>query len=178
MPLLYSTEQETRAIQDINHWCTVMEGFIREGGRPARTKDLFRYYLSLMGLHIDASFIDAIVDGDVVEILQTDATRMFFNPELFDFSSYTPEEMFTIPCPQLYRRDESISQQLYLEGYKMVRGEQTAPFHPDVPPHVVTETLSERKYSCEIDIRMMAPVKQGHNVVAVAALEKFRLLLS
>jgi hypothetical protein len=178
IPTLESVAQQNQATEDINQWCTVMEGFIREGGKPARTKDLFRYYLSLLGLNVDKSFVETIVDGDVVEILRTDATRMFFTPELFDYSSYTPEEMFTIPCPQLYRRDEAISQQLYLHGYRMVTGETKEPFRPELPPHVVTETLSERKYSSEIDLKLLAPVRLGHGVVAVAALEKFRLLLS
>lgn len=178
LPEITSHYQESRAIADINQWCTIMEGFIREGGRPARTKDLFRYYLSLLGLNMDSSFLDAIVDGDVVEILRPDATRMFFNPELFDYSSYTPEEMFSIPALELYYRDPSISEQIYAQAYSLLDGEIKGPMDPKVPSHVVSETRSERRYSCEIDLKLLAPVRLGRGVVAVAALERFKLLLS
>lgn len=170
--------QRASATADINQWCTVMEKFLRDGGNPTHTKDLFRYYLSLMGLNMDSSFLGTIVDGDVVEIFRGDATRMFFNPELFDFSSYTPEEMFTIPCPDLYHRDSAISELIYVQGYGILNGDVTTPMDPRVPIHVVSETLSERRYSCEIDLKLLAPVRLGHAVVAVAALERFKLLLT
>ena len=176
-----SVESQNQTEKEVADWCAVIEGFVSEIGteKPLnKTRSLFKYYFDRMGLSVAQEFTNSIMDGDVVEVFGTDGRRLFFNPELFDYSSYPPDVMFSAPFWRLYRRDAAITELIQMHAMKVFTGQITTPFKPDIPVHVVTETESLHRYSSEVEIKLFAPIYLGRGIVGGAALEKFRLLLS
>lgn len=177
---LSATEANERdlGVKEIHNWCSLIEEFVAQGLDTAKTKNLFRYYFDKLGLYIDPSFTELIRDGDIVEIYSMDFKRLFFNPELFDYSSYAPDEMFSAPFWKLYHREEAITLKIQELVRLFILGEKKAPFVPNIPKHLVTEIKSEKQYSCEVDIKVLAPVYLGRALVGAAAIERLKLVLS
>ena len=170
--------QQQVSLKEINSWCEVVEEYLSIGGQPAKTKDLSRYYFAKLGFHIDRSFLETIQDGDIVEVYGMDLKRLFFNPELFDYSSYAPDEMFTSSMWELYRRDVKITESVGAFAHQLLSGAVSIPTDPLIPKHIVSEIASERRYSSEVDIKLCTPVYLGRARVGFAVRERFRLVLS
>ncbi|MEK2687604.1 hypothetical protein [Bdellovibrio sp. GT3] len=171
-----SNKEQLDLLQDLERWSKLILEFVASGGNHKKTKDIFRYYLSRLNFSAPESFINQIQDGDVVEIFGSDNRRLFANPELFDFSSYAPDVMFSGQWWNLYERDSVISDKLQEIGYETFMGLNKTTLKPNIPTHTVKEIRSQGRYVSEVQIRAVAPITIGTTVVAVAALETFRLL--
>ncbi|UYL08202.1 hypothetical protein B9G69_014210 [Bdellovibrio sp. SKB1291214] len=163
-------------VDGILNWSNTILEFVAQGGDHKNTKNLVRYYLSRMSLIAPLGFIDEIQNGDIVEIYGDDSKRLFFNPELFDYSSYAPDVMFSQQWWDLYHRDGAVSLKIHEYAIDMFVGRITAPFKPDLPICDVKETKSKGLYTSRIEMKCMSPVKVGEKVVGVACLEKLTLL--
>ncbi|WP_413587498.1 hypothetical protein [Bdellovibrio sp. HCB274] len=171
-----SNIEQLNLLQSLESWSKFILEFVASGGNHKKTRDVLRYYLSRLNFTAPDSFLNQIQDGDVVEIYGSDSRRLFANPELFDFSSYAPDVMFSGQWWNLYERDPMISQKLQEIGYETFMGLNKTTVQPDIPVHTVKELRSQGRYTSEVQIRAVAPITIGTTVVAVAALETFRLL--
>ncbi|WP_413557283.1 hypothetical protein [Bdellovibrio sp. HCB209] len=171
-----SDQEQLDVIKGIGNWANTVLEFVASGGDHRNTKNLVRYYLARMSLLTPMGFIDNIVDGDIVEIYGDDAKRLFFNPELFDYSSYAPDVMFSNQWWNLYQRDGDISQKIHDYCIDIFVGRKADPFVPDLPVCEVTEIKSRGRYTSSMMMKSMSPVKVGDKVVGVACLERLKLL--
>jgi hypothetical protein len=172
-----ATESEKHfQIRSINNWADIVSSFVMAGGQPENTKDLIRYYFSRVGLRTPLEFTDQIMSSDVVEIYDCSGKRLFFSPHLFDYSSYSPEQLFSEKFWVLYSRDESITNKIIDYTIGVAKGELKKPFDPDFGKHVVSETRSESRFSVEMHFKKFSPVFYGENVAGIACCSALRLL--
>lgn len=171
-----SEVEKLSLLDGIRRWSNLMMDFIAHNGNPKNTKDLVRYYLSRLNVSVPPAFIEQIQDGDIVEIYGSDSKRLFFNPELFDYSSYAPDVMFSKQWWNLYDRDTGISAKIQKMAYSTFMGLNKHPFRPGLPVHKVKEIRSQGRYESDVEIKLMSPVNAGDTIVGVAALERFTML--
>lgn len=169
-------DAQQAVIEGIVQWSNTVLEFMAQGGDHRNTKNLVRYYLSRMSLLTPLGFTDEIQDGDIVEIYGDDAKRLFFNPELFDYSSYAPDVMFSNQWWDLYHRDSDVSLKIHEYCIDIFVGRRANPFVPDLPTCDVSEIKSKGRYTSRMEMKCMAPVKVGERVVGVACLERLTLL--
>jgi hypothetical protein len=169
-------EAQQVVLEGIVNWSNTVLEFVAQGGNHRNTKNLVRYYLSRMSLVAPIGFLDEIQDGEIVEIYGDDSKRLFFNPELFDYSSYSPDVMFSNQWWDLYQRDSAVSLKIHEYAMEIFVGRITNPFKPDLPICEVKETKSLGRYTSQIEMKCMSPVKVGDRVVGIACLEKLKLL--
>ncbi len=172
-------------LKQTHDWCSLMEAYLSVESSIApstnssnKTRGLFRFYLDRLGLNVSPHFTDAITEGDVVEVFGTDGKRVFFNPELFEYSSYPPDVMFSAPFWALYHREESISNLVLENAVRIFSGQVNAPFDPHIPTHIVSEAHSLYRYSSRVEIKLLAPVYLGKGLVGAVALERLKLISS
>lgn len=169
-------EAQQAVIEGINNWSNTVMEFVAQGGDHRNTRNLVRYYLSRMSLLAPLGFTDEVQDGDIVEIYGDDAKRLFFNPELFDYSSYAPDVMFSNQWWDLYHRDSAVSLKIHEYCIDIFVGRRANPFVPDLPTCDVSEIKSKGRYTSRMEMKCMAPVKVGEKIVGVACLERLTLL--
>lgn len=168
--------EKNEKIKAIEDWCELILGYIEEGNNITSTKSLVRYYLHQLGARVADSFLNSITDGDVVEIFDHQSRRLFFNPELFEYSSYSPDEMFSAQWWKLYSRDTDITEKIMKNALHIYQEQVTEPFIPNIPKHIVSETSSVNKYQSEVELKLLAPVYLGSKLMGAVALERLKLL--
>lgn len=171
----------TRVEQDavligMHNWADVILGYIEKGGSPKNTRNITRYYLNKLGVQVPQDFIAEIQDGDIVEIYGSDAKRLFFNPEVFDFSSYPSDMMFSCRWWDLYERDTAISCLINEYARSFYTGDLKKSIKPKIPLHTCGEKASDKLLAVQVDLRLLAPVTVGDTIIGVAALETFKML--
>jgi hypothetical protein len=171
-----SENEKLSLLDGIRRWSHLMLEYVAHAGNSKNTKNLVRYYLSRLNVSVPTDFIDQIQDGDIVEIYGSDSKRLFFNPELFDYSSYAPDVMFSKQWWNLYERDVEISEKIQKMAYMTFMGLNKNPFRPDLPVHTVKEIRSQGRYESDVEIKAMSPVNAGDTIIGVAALERFTML--
>ncbi|MGZ3772962.1 MAG: hypothetical protein ACXVCY_04250 [Pseudobdellovibrionaceae bacterium] len=163
-------------LEAMDTWSKVISSYVKKGGNVKKSKDLIRYYLMSLGFRAPTEFIDSIQDGDIVEIYDSEGKRIFFNPDLFDYSSYAADEMFSSQWWNLYSKDQDVANTINKFAFNIFIGNITSAINPGIPKHVVSESKSELKYSAEIEIKLLSPIYFGPQIVGAAALERFKLL--
>lgn len=171
-------EEKAEVIQCMNEWAQTIIKYTAEGNYTSSTVDLVRYYSSRLHLILPRDFLEQIRDGDIVEIYKCNSKRIFFTPELFTYSSYNPDEMFSSTWWQLYTRDKDIDAEILRQATAVYSGLKTAPFYPNIPPHVVREINSELLYQAEMEFKSFSPVFLGKKIFGIASLARLRLLVN
>lgn len=172
----FADEDLAEVHRSIAQWSMFVNTYYEENKGSSSTKGLFRYYMYELGLTAPNDFTEGILDGDIIEVYKATGTRIFFNPELFDYSSYNPEDMFSTKWWHLYGREQHITDQLMQISRSVFSLEHKTPFNPKIPKHVVWELQSSKQYASEIELKSVSPIYMGGSVVAVAVREKFKLL--
>lgn len=97
-------------------------------------------------IQISKDYLDNIVDGDVVEIYDSNSSQLFRTINFFRVCSYTLEELYSIPWYELYHRDQFFQKQNESLMIKMVTEKISGPQAIPVKPHHVEELRSKRMY--------------------------------
>lgn len=172
---LTDSEKE-RVLNEITAWSDFIIEFASSGTYVSSTKDLFRYFIYKMNISMPGSFVDNICDGDIIELYRSDSTRLFFTPDLFTYSSYDPEEMYTTPWWKLYGRDEDVGHEILKHVNKVCSGEVTEPYKPAIRDHVVYELSSELMFRARMQFKLFSPFYSGGKLLGIASLSRLTLL--
>nr|BFD64975.1 hypothetical protein BdHM001_36560 [Bdellovibrio sp. HM001] len=171
-----SDSDKERVIKEIVTWSETIIEFVSSGYYVSSTRDLVRYFLNRMNITVPKSFVEGICDGDIVELYNSDSTRLFFTPDLFAYSSYDPEEMYVLPWWKLYGRDDDISQEILKNVNLVCSGSVKEPYKPSIRNHVVQEVSSEHKFRAQMEFKLFSPFYAGGNLLGIASLSRLKLL--
>ena len=114
-------------------------------------------FLSSQNLWVPKSFIQGIRAHDIIEIYAfPDYKQIYANDEFSNISSYTPEQMRSIPLPQLFWRADEDHIMLMERAAAMARNAKDTEKW-EVPKHDLVESLHPRKRTFEMSMGLIAP---------------------
>jgi hypothetical protein len=111
-------------------------------------------------LHIlpPSNFFDKLSSDDVIQIYTKDGYHLFANFRFFDLCSYTIEQIYSIPWPQLWHRDESALAGLQQAVSQCLASECNETLMLLDIPHRVCELASPFKYELSYSLKGIAPI--------------------
>ena len=119
--------------------------------------DKLQKFLSSKRLWVPKNFLHGIRAHDIIEIYSyPEYKQIYANDEFSHLSSYTPEQMQSIPFQQLFwRADED--QIMMLERSTAIAKAGKLAEKWDVPKHELVESLHPRKRTFEMSMELIAP---------------------
>jgi hypothetical protein len=141
----------------------------QEDGTISNSKRLLWRFLSRTRLLPSAELLDRIEEDWSIEIYNRDGLQMFRSFSVFRLTSFTLEELLSIPWWTRYARDaaDTAFLQPYVDAYfgGTLRSLSILPPRP----HVVEEIGSAEKLRIRYDGKLMAPLFANDTVAAVLA---------
>ncbi len=114
-------------------------------------------FLSKSGLSISDTFLNEIENGDIIEIYSfPENIQIYSNDEFKKLCSYSPEQMISVPFPQLFWRDQNIHVGLMKRASDICQMSKGT-YSWDIDRHELIENLHPRKRTFEIAVKKIAP---------------------
>lgn len=141
MPLFQNAthEERTKAIGYLKTIVDIHEETIAAGDNAVNSRRLIWRALSKLSLVPGPDIFEHFSDNDVVLIYQENQTIAFWNLQFFKYTSLTVEQLFFSRWHEFTERAPEIQQKLINTVMKILSGEITKNFTPDVPGHEVQE---------------------------------------
>lgn len=128
-----------------------------ESYEVSEEKALLEQFLRDKQWSLSSDFTKQIKTGDIIEIYSFPGhTQVYANKEFQKLSSYTLEQMSTIPFQKLFWRESDIQHNLIRRAIEVVEGGITQPW--GIPPHDLVESLHPNRRTFEMHMGWLAPV--------------------
>ncbi len=125
-------------------------------------------FLLKSNLSLSENFLDAIEFGDIIEIYSfPENIQIYSNDEFKKLCSYTPEQMISMPFPNLFWRDPDIHAGLMKRAAEVCQMDKGA-YVWGIPRHELIENLHPRKRTFEIVVKKIAPCFKAQESLASA----------
>jgi hypothetical protein len=131
----------------------VVDGYDLEGERKK-----LRDAADQLSIEIPQEFYDKIELGDIIEIYSNppENKQLYRNGEFLKHSSYSPEQMETIPYPKLFWRSDETNF-IFMKRIEQVALKENGVVPWGVDRHELVENLHPRKRTFEMDMRYLTP---------------------
>ena len=178
LPLFSKLDQDTqlRVLASLRDYYAVLMESSQEGTSLRDTPVLVWKMLKRLGLTPTDDLFSYISHEKVVEIYNLENVQIFRNFRFFEICSYTLEELFCKQWWELFRRDDTITQQIFAVAAAVYGGETKGSAVPQVGTHLLEEICSPLSFKMEVDIDCLSPLYHRDRIVAGCAVERARLL--
>ncbi len=127
------------------------------------------------GLRPCSDFFDKLEHDQVLELYNRSFVQIFRNWAFFKISSYSMGDLFVHPWPELYVRDEAVTNNLIAYATHVLSGSQKSTLICESPRHIVTESLSKDRNVLEMEMKFASPLfDQDGQVAAFFAISSVR----
>lgn len=128
-----------------------------------KEQELLCQFLKEKNWSVANDFLTLLKEGDIIEIYGFPShTQVYANKEFLKLSSYTLEQMSTIPFQKLFWRESDIQLQLIKRAVAVVESGSTQPW--GLPPHDLVESLHPNRRTFEMHMGFIAPVYNSAGV--------------
>jgi hypothetical protein len=178
MPLFQQATQEARknAVNLLEMIVTIHEETLAGGDRAIHSKKLLWRALGKLSLIPGPDVFDVLSDEDVVLIYNENHTALFWNLQFFNFTSLTVEHLFFSQWYEFTKRDLTIQQALQEMAYKVVTGQITGTFNPNIPGHEVEELETQECIRTWMELPVGSVLTKKGNFGGVLMVQKMRVL--
>jgi hypothetical protein len=173
------TETQLQAlVRRINGEITALEQVLAAGESPDDgSRQLWRF-LKSHNLTPCADLFDKISDGDMIQVFSQDQMLIFANANIFDFVSFTMEQLFTLAWYEATIRDPEIEQMLATTAIHALSGQARETYCPNVPLHMVQEVDSAKCLRSTMNVKWVSPLFAEQKVIAFAGILNGELIPS
>ncbi len=121
-------------------------------------RSLLNSFLDSKKFRVPDNFLNCLTAGDIIEIYSfPEHMQIYANAEFLKHSSYSQEQMSTIPFQKLFWRESAVQQQLIERAIEIAKKTKTAE-RWGLSPHDLVESLHPRKRTFELQMGWIAPV--------------------
>jgi len=132
------------------------------------TRQLWRF-LKLNNLTPCSDLFDKVHENDMIQVYSPEQLLLFASTNLYDYVSFTMEQLYTQTWYESTKRDPEIEQLLAKAAMKLFSGEIKETVSPGAPVHQIEEVNTEKQIKSQMNIKWISPVYSGHRVVAMCA---------
>ena len=112
---------------------------------------------------VSNDYLEKLKSGDIIEIYgYPNHTQVYANKEFLKLSSYTPEQMSSVPFQKLFWRESEVQHELIRRAVEVVEGGKARPW--GLPPHDLVESLHPKRRTFEMHMGWIAPVYNSDSV--------------
>lgn len=146
------------AVEKLELNLDIFSSVVASGGNLGNSSTMAWFGCQKLGYVPPSDFFDKITNDDVIQVYSVDGVHRFANLKFFEICSYTLEQLYSLPWPLLWKRDEN--EMSILMGYvsKIFAPDHKGTLEVLGPEHIVTETSSPFKYETKYHMRHMAPL--------------------
>jgi len=115
-------------------------------------------FLTENNLYVSEKFFTGLRPGDVIDLYANppDLKQLYCNSEFKRITSYSEDQLKTVPFPKLFWRSEEVQLQLLQRTMQVaLKEEEAQPWGVD--NHELIESLHPKKRTFEIDLGWIAP---------------------
>jgi hypothetical protein len=170
--------QQRSALKLLEHYISILCHAIHSGYKLDDPKMLTWVAIKSFGFIPSSDLFHKIDPGDIVEIYDLDNFQIFRNLRFFEFCSYTVEDIYCRPWPSLFRRDETVTSEIF-ELLKVVYAENKVKVYEraHMPAQTVEETDSPLHYKLKIKGKYLGTLfDQSKKLSALVSVETARFL--
>ncbi|RYZ82587.1 MAG: hypothetical protein EOP06_21425 [Proteobacteria bacterium] len=162
-----SSEAKIAAVTSIQFFLKICEEATASGEQLMDTKRLTWRALRHFGFVPSEDLFSTMTEDTIVEVYNTDNIQVFRNFEFFKFCSYTLEDTFCRPWPELFRRPDPFIAKAVQDRLTEVLNTGSRSLVPSgISSHVVEEIDSLRLNRMMLEIRDFAALYDKQNQLA------------
>jgi PAS domain-containing protein len=137
-----------------------------EGIDIADDRSLIWWAIRDFGLRPPSNLFDTIVQGDILEIYNSEGIQIFRNWAFFEFSGYSIGDIFVYTWDELYLRDKQIIADVTTKVEQLLTGQIKQAILSGVPSHRIIERFSPRRKVMELTMKYFSPLYKMDEVAA------------
>ena len=175
-PLLPESLQ-LAVVQHFRDYVHVASEVLEHGG-ALRDDQIFLWrFLRRLRFHPPSNLMDAMAEGEIIEVHDRNLVQIFRNLRFFELCSYTLDDLLCRPFFELLERDNKITEYLLEQVDALFKSAPRTIQHMAVDEHTVVEKESSHRLVLRVRQRLMAPLRGtvGGEVVAIATFIPARL---
>jgi len=144
---------------------------ILAAGEPATDpkRQLWRF-LKGNSLTPCSDLFDKIDDRDLIQIFSREQLMLFSSTNIYDFVSFTLEQLFSLTWYECTVREPAIEQNLASSAVEVLSGKHKTTFCPEVPAHIVQEVNTEKCIKTNMHVKWISPIFTDGQVSAFIAI--------
>lgn len=169
-------EERSKAADFLELILSIHEETLTATEAPINTRQLLWRALGRFSLVPGRDIFDHLTDEDVVILYDDQQRAIFWNLQFFKVSSFSVEELFFGQWFKFTKRDPSIQAKLYEMAVKIISGEITGNFIPDVPPHEVEEIDSIERIKTLMALPFGSVLKRESKFGGILLVQRMKVL--
>ncbi|MEK7354903.1 MAG: hypothetical protein AAB250_00540, partial [Bdellovibrionota bacterium] len=160
-------QQQREALENLRAYQNLLEAAILDGV-PLASKDhsLAWWALKNFGWRPPSDFFANLTPSDHLEIYDQSHRQVFRPLRLFDFFSYTIEELVTHQWYELFDHEGGSMDDLVERAKALLESTDHSTMLINGEPHWVEEKFSEHRNRINMSVRLAAPLRGFGNTVA------------
>lgn len=153
------------------------EEMIAGGLNPRQSGPLAWRVLLRMGYQIQSDAFGTYVDGDVIEVYNSQNRQVFASLNLLETSSYSLEDLYCRPWIELWQRDDTITQTLFEKATYVMSGACRFTLTLEIPFHQVEERFSAKSVKAIVRPKIFSPVTDEYGEVGFICLTELKEMI-
>lgn len=116
------------------------------------------YAIRKLGLRPPHDLFERVGPNECFEIYDSNGVQVYRSFNFANYTSYSLEEILTIPWYRLFYRDSSIIEQMQALAGRVFSGEILTPQKIDIPDHYCHETYGTKNEKCVVSFKTISPL--------------------
>lgn len=166
-----SDSEKGSVVEHLRFYCELCEAQIAEGFKLRDNLSFTWRAFRKLDLVPRGDIFSHMTDEDLIEIYSCENKQLYRNFKFFEFCSYTLEELHSLEWWALYERDSEITMKIFDAGARVMGGEITESYIPDIQPHRLKEMNSAECSTFLQQVKLMSPLKRNKKVEAILVVE-------
>lgn len=171
-----ATEYQISSLELLEFIVKTYEETLMAGENPLYSSSLLWRAFKRLNVSPTTDAFNYIKDDDIVMIYNESFQTIFWNIQFFKVSSFTIEQLFFIPWPEITRRDPLILEQCMKVCEDVYSEKISGNIFPNIPEHTVEELNSPELIKTKMSIPFASTLKKNGKFGGLMVVQRMRVI--